>query len=241
MHDADYSQLGKRLRETMDVYQDQSEGFKKARVHPYVSSRPGGASFVDFKRHPERIAEVLEDFVVFGHEAAIQTFYQFLAWINGPDSLLESCDCALRGPGPHDSKYSEHLLCVHGRLMVMHRDLSANCDDRFNLLYNTLGRELSFIDQELNRSQGTVGFAGSRALYKDLIPVHQRKDGNIVSRFGDPGRGHQVLLLFKAFGDDQNEAFKNLDRVFKNIEMACRRASEKLQATKMVPTEREGV
>ena len=220
----------------MDVYQDQSEGFPKARMHPFVAKRPGEAGFVDFKLHPERIAEVLEDFVALGHETAIQTFYRFLAWLNGPDSLLESCDCALRGPEPHDFKYSQRLLSVHGRLMVMHRDLSANCDDRYNVLYNSLGRELSSIDQELTRSQGIVGFASSRALYNDLIPAKPRKDGKILSRTGDPGRGHQVLLSFKAFGADADDAFKNLDRVFKNIEMACRRTSEKLQTTKMVPS-----
>lgn len=222
----------------MDVYQDPSAGFNKPRVHPFVSTRPGEAGFVDFKRHPERVAEVLEDFVALRHETAIQTFYRFLAWLNGPDSLLESCDCALRGPEPHDFEYSRRSLCIHGRLMVMHRDLSANCDNRFNLLYNSLGRELSSIDQEFTRSQGTVGFAGSRALYKELLPARPGKDGYILSRTGDPGRGHQVSLLFKAFGDDADEAFKHLDRVFKNIEMACRRTSEKLQATKMVLTER---
>lgn len=225
----------------MDVYQDQSEGFPKARLHPFVAKRTGEAGFVDFKHHPERIAEVLEDFVALGHETAIQTFYRLLVWLNGPDSLLESCDCALRGPELHDFKYSQRLLSVHGRLMVMHRDLSANCDDRYNFLYNSLGRELSSIDEGLTRSQGIVGFASSRALYRDLIPALHRKNGKIISRNGDPGRGYQVLLSFKAFGDDADEAFKNLDRVFKNIEMACRCTSEKLQAIKLASTELESM
>lgn len=213
----------------MDVYQDQSEGFPNPRVHPFVAIRRGETGFVDFKHHPERIAEVLEDFVALGHEPAIQTFYRFLAWLNGPDSLLESCDCALRGPEPHDFKYSQRLLSVHGRVMLMHRDLSKNCDERFELLYNSMGRELSSIDRELTRSQGIVGFACSPAVYKDLIPALHHKNGKIISRSGDPGRGYQAMLLFKAFGDDAGEAFNNLDRVFKNIEMASRRTSEKLQ------------
>lgn len=213
----------------MDVYQDQSEGFKKARVHPFVSVRKGEGGSVDFKRYPERIPEVLEDFVALGHETAIQTFYRFLVWLNGPDSLLESCDCALRGPEPHDFKYSKRLLSVHGRLMLMHRDLAKNCDERFDLLYNSIGRELSSMDREFTRSQGIVIFAGSPALYKDLIPAPHFKNGKLVSRPGDPGRGYQLMLKFKAFGDDAGEAFNNLERVFKNIEIACRRTSEKLQ------------
>lgn len=225
----------------MDVHHKQSEGFKKPRVHPYFPVRPGEVGFVDFKRHPERIAEVLEDFVPLGHETAIQTFYRFLAWLNGPDSLLESCDCALRGPESHDYKYSERLLSVHGRLMVMYRDLSANCDDRFNFLYNSLAWELSSIDQEFTRSQGTIGFAGSRAVYADLMTSDPSKDGYMYSNHGDPGRGYQVLLLFKAFGNDAHEAFENLDRLFKNLELACRRISEKLQATKVEPSDEVNV
>jgi hypothetical protein len=218
----------------MDVNGDQSKGFQKAPVHPFTATRAGEAGFVDFKLQPERIPKVLEDFVPIGHESAIQTFYQFLAWLNGPDSVLESCDCALRGPEPHDFEYSQRLLSVHGRLMLMYRHLPANCDDRFNSLYNSLGKELSSIDREFTQNQGTVCLAGSRALFNDLFPAHYPKKGKIISRFGDPGRGYQVLLLFKAFGDDANEAFANLDRVFKNIEMACRRTSEKLQAAQTV-------
>ena len=223
--------LSHQVRGAMRVYQDQSEGFQKARVYPYISTRPGQSGFVDFKQHPESIAEVLEDFAHLGHEPAIQTFYRFLAWLNGPESLLESCDCALRGPERHDLKNSHHILSAHGRLMVMYRDLSANCDDRFNTLYNSLGRELSSVDPQFSAASGTVGFAGSRALYKDLSSAKPRKDGTINSRFDDRGRGHQVLLLFKAFGDDSEDTFKNLERVFKNIELACRRVSEKLQGS----------
>lgn len=209
----------------MYVYQDQSKGFKKARAHPYVAMQGKPARFVDFKQHPELIGTVLEDFVSFGHEAAIQTFYQFLGWLNGPDSLLESCDCAFRGPEKHDFQHSKYRLRAHGRLMLMHRDLQANCDDRFNVLYNSLGRELSSIDPEFDGNCGAVCFSGSRAYYLDLIPAQFRKGGKIISRFRDPSSGHQVMLLFTAFGDDAEEIFKNLDRVFKNIELACRRTS----------------
>jgi len=45
------------------------------------------------------------------------------------------------------------------------------------------------------------------------------------------------MLLFEAFGDDSEEAFKRLDRVFRNVEMACQRTSDKLShgLTKAVP------
>ena len=215
----------------MYVYQDPTEGLRKARMHPFIAVRPGEAGFVDFKSHPERIPEALEDFVAHAHEPAVQTFYHFLAWLNGHDSFLESCDCALRGPESHRFKYSKRKLCAHGRLMLMHRDLAANCDDRFNLLYNALGRSLTSIDPEFLRVHGLVGLAPSRALFEDLLPAHANVDG-YVSRFGDAGRGYQVTLVFKAFGNDAGETFANLDRVFKNIEAACRGTSKCLQALK---------
>lgn len=213
----------------MIVTQDPKKGFAVPRTHPYVAIRKGEAGFVDFKLNPERIAEVLEDFVPHGHVPAIQTFFRFLAWINGPESILETCDCALQKPQRHKFKESKHLLSTHGRLMLMHRDLQANCDDRFNTLYNTLGSTLSSLDQEFPESQGNVCFAGSKALFNDLIPNKRLKLGKQISRFGDPGRGWQLMIQFKAFGDHENEAFNHLDRVFKNIELACRQTSEKLR------------
>ncbi len=212
----------------MQVYQDPSEGFQKARVHPYISTRAGEAGFVDFKRYPEKIALALEDFVPLKHEPAIQTFFSFLTWLNGPDSLLESCDCALQGPALHKFNYSRLPMCLDGRLMLMCRDLSVNCDDRFNLVYNTLGKSLSLIDQEFPQNQGVVGFSASRALFADLIGSPRCEDGITESRDGDPGRGYQLMLHFKAFGKGSGEAFANLDRLFRNIEQACRLTSQKL-------------
>lgn len=214
----------------MYVFQDHSQGFQKARSHPYVETKRSKTRFVDFKRQPELIGRVLEDFVPFGHEPAIQTFYQFLTWINGPDSLLESCDCAFRGPETHDFELSPHQLIAHGRLMLMYRDLQSNCDDRLNKRYNSLGRELSVIDPEFVGSQGSVCFSFSRALFLDLISIPPGKKGKSISRTGDPGRGYQVMLHFKAFGNDSDETFMNLDRVFKNIELACRRSSEQMRS-----------
>lgn len=213
----------------MHVYPDSEGGFEKPRLHPFKAKRLGEAGYVDFKSEPHRIAEVLEDFVPLAHIPAVQRFYRFLAWLNGPDSVLESCDSALRRIGKNDFPGSRHSLCVHGRLMLMYRDLSANCDDRFNLLYNGMGRELSSVDPELAGSQGNIGLSGSPALYRDLVPADRfGADGSAMSRLGDPGRGYQLLLLFKAFGDDPVETFNHLDRVFENIQTACQRLTVKL-------------
>lgn len=210
----------------MDIFHDPKSGFEKPRMHPYISTRSGEAGFVDFKRAPERIAHVLEDFVALSHEPAIQTFYGLIAWLNGPVSRLESCDCALRGPEAHRWDHSSRPLCIHGRLMLMYRNPLANCDERINLLYDTLGNELSAIDSQFTRDQATVGFALSSVLYKDLCRGCADENGFILVADDDPGLGSHVLLQFQAFGNDNEEAFRHLDRVFQNIELACRRTSE---------------
>lgn len=195
-------------------------------MHPHVAVRPGQPSFIDFKVHPERIAEVLEDFVPFAAEPAIQSFYGLLEWLNGPESVLESCDCALRPPERHDSVLSHVPLRVHGRLMLMYRDLAANCDmELFAALYNSVGRQLSKLDPEFQRDRGIVTLAPSKTLFRDLMPGTMRHSGDVVSREGEPGRGYQLLLTFEAFGNYAADAFANLKRVFANMETATREAS----------------
>ena len=81
----------------MDAFYDDEMTHPSVRLHPYIAIHAGQSGYVDFKREPSRIPEVLEDFKPFAGERAIQTFYEFLRWINGPDSLLETCDCAFRG------------------------------------------------------------------------------------------------------------------------------------------------
>ncbi|MET3181712.1 UNVERIFIED_ORG: hypothetical protein ABIC43_004887 [Variovorax guangxiensis] len=212
----------------MDIYHDPEAGFEKPRLHPYISVRAGEAGFVDFKVQPEQIELTLEDFLPLSHEPAIQAFYTFLRWLNGPESILESCDCALRGPEAHTFDHSSRALCIHGRLMLMYRDPSANCDERSDLLYDTLANELDAIDPEFKRDQAAVGFAQSAALYKSLCRQSPDENGFIFPTPMDPGLGQQLMLIFQAFGHDREEAFRNLRRVFENIELACREASKAL-------------
>ncbi len=205
----------------MEIGHVESE-FKTPRLHPYVGTRPGHAGFVDFKREPERIPHVLEDFTALNHEPSIQTFYELLRWLNGPESTLESCDCALLGPRTHSFPFSSAPLCLDGRLMIMYRDLEANCSSRIEALYNALAQELSAVDPELVRSQAAIELSFSPTLFAELSTAEIHKRGRRKSRIGDPGRGMQLMLNFQAFGDNAEEAFERLDRVFRNIDTACR-------------------
>lgn len=104
------------------------------REHPWtVTMTTPDGRYWDFKAHPEQIPLVLEDFRPWAHYAAIPRFYELLAWLNGPDSILESNDCGLRPPRV-DAEAPEMVrgsftgdpVVVHGRLTVLFRNLAWN-------------------------------------------------------------------------------------------------------------------
>ena len=101
------------------------------RSHPWHDSGfEGGGSYRDFKAHPELIREILEDFKPHEHQIAVQTFYSFLEYLNGPDSVLESNDCALRAPHGHEDlafNKAGLTLKIDGRLECLYRE------DQYNL------------------------------------------------------------------------------------------------------------
>lgn len=69
----------------------------EARLQPYEGGAAGGdVQYYDFKTHPELIPDVLEDYRPWKKHQAIQTFFDYLKWINGNTSILETNDCAFR-------------------------------------------------------------------------------------------------------------------------------------------------
>lgn len=219
----------------MRVYYDEGREYRDVRLHPYQPNPDelAQAGFVDFKKEPHRIPEVLEDFRPRASEAAVQTLYELLRWLNGPDSELESIDCAFRPPSESTSRsVSHHALEAEGRLCLMFRNLAANCHrDTFDWLLGRLALELGQLDTELPESAAVVGFSTAAALFTELSEtgVHL-PDGTFESDDNDSAHGHQVMLWFWVWGDDEAAVFANLDRVFKNIWAACRTTSEEIKA-----------
>lgn len=81
------------------------------------------------------------------------------------------------------------------------------------------------MDLELRREHGANGLSLSRAIYKDLSPQEADENGALRVLDSDSGQGHQLMLLFQAFGRVRKEAFDRLERVFSNLEAACRKVS----------------
>jgi hypothetical protein len=216
----------------MKVIANAGLGFPKPRVHPYVAIRPGETGFVDFKREPERIETVLEDFRPLAHESAVRTFYSFLRWINGPESILETCDCALRGSETNEDEGNTRAFGVHGRLMLMYRDLQANCDDaKTGALCNALGNGLTAIDPDFSENDAAIYLAMSSAFHTDLGSGQRDANGALWFTPSDVGVGRHMLLAFRAYGDRRTHALAHLERTFRNIETVCRNVSQALAAS----------
>lgn len=212
----------------MDVFPEPSAAFAKHRMHPYISTRPGEAGFVDFRQQPERIAEVLEDFRPHVDQPAVQTFFDFLRWVNGPESVLETCDCALRGPEKAKPRKLPRLpLVLHGRVMLMHREPGANCTQgaptRFiEHLYGQLQR----VDAAAPLRDVTAGLALCSVLYKDRCQTEPAADGSMSAGPYDPGLGQHVMVKFGAHGRSRPEVWEKLDRFFSLLWVACRQTSD---------------
>jgi len=211
----------------MVVYYDRNRTYPEARLYPYGPSYPGDSGFVDFKHNPELIRTALEDFRRFNHRQAVQTFYDFLSWINGSDSCLETNDCAFRPPEPHQNPISQLPLCAYGRVYVLFRDLRLNSSRKCSgWLCENLMRVLNQTGAELSEQQGVVGFTLNPSLQISISKGSWRNDGSFETDADDPGFGHHLMLSFWAYGNNEDESFHNLNRVFENIWIACRSVSK---------------
>src|SRR6267378_505474 len=115
----------------MHVYRAPDLQQEVGRHHPWTFSDANPAwRYHDFKVQPELIPSVLEDFKKLEHEPAVKRFYEFLKWLNGPDSCLESNDCGLRDLQDNtDSQFAKRRRIL-GRLMLFFRREEVNCYDQ---------------------------------------------------------------------------------------------------------------
>lgn len=99
---------------------------------------------------------------------------------------------------------------------------------------------LGEVDPEMSEADGLVIFTLSPALHAALSAGGHMDDGSLVSPYDDPGRGWHLMLTFYAYGDDEAQSMAMLDRVFCNIDAACRSVSREvgkgLAPATIVPT-----
>jgi hypothetical protein len=181
------------------------------RAHPWTTaSHDASCRYIDFRREPEKITTSLENFLQWGKYPAIQQFYDFLRWVNGPDSILESNDCAFSF-GPNDDTNHHFQFVASGRVMLFVADLRFTCLPRFGeCLMDAFGVRLQ---QCLPPSPpATVGLSQSTSFFKEL-----RR------------RGKQVVLYFWAWGDSEESTFCTLAELFDRMLHAAKDVSRDIQ------------
>lgn len=215
----------------MKVYYADELTYNEPRLHPYKPRAPGQHGYEDFKTNPAAIRTVLEDFRPLESWQAVQRFYEFLEWVNGSDSRLETSDCALRPPAIHNDPNSTHKLRIRGRVFILFRNLRDNASDH-NVVWlcQSLQSQVEPIEPELPASEAVLGFTLNPVIHVALSEGLVRSDGTFAtSSKSDPGLGKHLMVTFYAYGDDDAHAFANLDRMVRALWSACRTLSAHIE------------
>jgi hypothetical protein len=201
----------------MRTYQ-RSDPAGTPRSHPWTDAAANAEyRYRDFRAEPGLIRTSLEDFVPFAAWPATERFYRLLEWINGDESMVESNDCAFEGPAKNTSAGSTKALESTGRLMILWRDLPLNLvAGNAQWLEATLHRHLNGLDPEFE--EGAVGTTIYPVRYVTLPPPPARQ------------AGFQLMISFWAWGDNEAEVMRNLDRAFANIDAALHAISTEATA-----------
>lgn len=189
----------------MKNYSHKDPNSEVPRSHPWTDGETDpNHRYYDFKENRELIPEVLEDFIPFKNSPAIKTFYEFLHWLNGEESRLESNDSAFRGLVPNSNKNSPKTMQCKGRLMILYRDLMLNTSlQHVERLEKRIKFFLDQIDQDFR--WGVIGTTIMKVNYRELATN------------GSDLQGYQLSLSFWSWGDTESESMANLNRVFENM------------------------
>ena len=106
----------------MNVYEHNDPDSLIPRSHPWIDGESDPTHrYYDFRTSPELIRSSLEDMQEWSTYPATETFYRLLEWLNGPESVFESNDCAFilvrvqgetNNPGPGTD--TPHAVSIRG-------------------------------------------------------------------------------------------------------------------------------
>lgn len=196
----------------MKSYQYAGAPFAGPRSQPWTDATDDpGARYHDLRAHPELIRTALEDFTPWQRYPAIETFYALVEWLDGPDSPLETNDCAFTGPQPNPGAPRSQALECSGRVMILFRDLPRN-RDRALVASFTHALHVALAARDQTFQPGAVGTT--------TIPVRYRAlPGPEEAQLGE-----QLMLSFWAWGRTEAETMAHLGRVVGNLHRALRDA-----------------
>lgn len=200
----------------MKVYEHTDPDSLRLRSHPWTDGESDASHrYYDFRGQPELIRSSLEDLQEWATYPAIETFYRLLEWLNGPESVLESNDCALSGATANiNTEFSKRLQCS-GRLMILYRNLALNTSSKqIDWLTNATAHAVNATDPGFE--WGAIGATITPVRFTALPGPPERQ------------RGQQLMLSFWAWGEDEPEVMTNLDRTFSNLTVALRQVSDEI-------------
>jgi hypothetical protein len=201
-----------------NVFVDYDTQKPPGRQHPwtFVVTKPE-ERYVDFKAHPDQIALVLSDFKPWSNYSAIQTFYSLLAWLNGPDSVLESNDCGLRPPrkdagAPNliRNAFDADPIVMHSRLTVIFRDLTRNVS------VSAVNRLKTSIHNCLRDNAENIPAVVTVGEWAHFFTTINKE-------------GQAVTLLSWSWGKDEAMAMVHLNTTFRAIHVCLRSISDSMK------------
>lgn len=201
----------------MQVYEHNDPDSLRPRTHPWTDGESNPAhKYYDFRARPELIRTSIEDLQEWGAYPATETFYRLLEWLNGPESALESNDCAFSGATANTNSALSRRLQCSGRLMILYRNLALNTSPgRIHRLTNDAAHAMSAVDPAFE--WGAVGATMTPVRFTTLPGPPERQ------------QGQQLMLSFWAWGEDEPEAMTNLDRTFRNLTIALQQVSDEIR------------
>jgi hypothetical protein len=195
-----------------------AQGF--VRTHPWTTALSDESEqYYDFIKNPELIETSLEDFIPYDKYPAIKTFYKLLRWLNGPDSIFESNDCALAKQIAQSSDRNTPLIeqqnfRITGRLMFFYREHILNAEENATQwLWTNLPKEFDNTDPKFKL--GVVGYSKVLSAYSSLPePLSELSYDS-------------VCLTFYAWGLNEVGVMNNLNRLFTNTLTVLKRLSQR--------------
>ena len=187
------------------------------RQHPWTVTTYGedleeySGRYYDLRSQPDLIESSLEDFLPYNHRPAIRRFYDFLRWINGSSSNLETDDSAFRPPHASDADIFHFPFQCDGRVEIIHRDLDINTDPA--MFYQMVRSLAVFLQrQRPTFSEGFFELAHSKTLF-----TAQSQERQMGARIG---------LRFISFGNSADQTFANLLVIVDAMWASCRELSD---------------
>lgn len=187
-----------------------------ARSHPWGKTdyEERGGQYSNFIINPELITTMLEDFKPHENRHAVQTFYDFLRWINGTESKLETNDCALHEEVINNPDFLfKFTHKIDGRVEILFRNHEINCN---NAITKWFFRTLSLYLQ-VERPNFFNALIDLRSVPTNYIMLSSHENA-----------GHRIRITFNAYGNGESDVWSCLNVVFHGIWKATERLNNAL-------------